>query len=223
VNFWHFGPFARLTFRVSRASRRRKLAQFYSTCHPGPHDRLLDIGVAPGAGWSTNFGCRAVENFLEENYPWPTQITGLSIDPLSGFPQTHPGMSAVQADACKLPFPDDSFDIVFSNAVIEHVGDTPRQRLFVEECVRVSRRCTFLTAPNRLFPYDVHLAVPGAHYLPRSIWSRLTTDRFLHLLYPWQLRRLLPAAWTPRRLSPLWSPSIAVILTRPASGDAAHG
>ena len=78
----------------------------------------------------------------------------------------------VQGDACALPFADRSFDIVFSNAVIEHVGDIERQRLFVAEALRVGRR-VFLTTPNRWFPIEVHTRLPFVHWLPERAADRV--------------------------------------------------
>ena len=46
---------------------------------------------------------------------------------------------------------DGTFDVVFSNAVIEHVGGEEEQLRFVAEALRVGRRA-FITTPNRLFP-----------------------------------------------------------------------
>jgi SAM-dependent methyltransferase len=71
-----------------------------------------------------------------------------------------------------LPFPDDSFDVCFSNAVLEHVGDEDRQRAFVAEAVRVSRR-VFLTTPNRWFPVELHTRLPLVHWLPRGAAGRV--------------------------------------------------
>ena len=77
----------------------------------------------------------------------------------------------MQGDACALPFADGSFDVVFSNAVIEHVGDIDRQRLFVAEALRVGRR-VFLTTPNRWFPIEVHTRLPLVHWLPERAAGR---------------------------------------------------
>ena len=111
-------------------------------------------------------GC-GTHNFFEELYPWPERITALGLHDGAGFRGAYPEIAYVQGDACALPFPDQSFDVVFSNAVIEHVGDAERQRLFVAEALRVGRR-VFLTTPNRWFPIEVHTRLPLVHWLPEA-------------------------------------------------------
>jgi SAM-dependent methyltransferase len=49
-----------------------------------------------------------------------------------------------------LPFEDRSFDIAYSNVVLEHVGGAEHRRRFLLESLRVAR-AVFMTVPNRWF------------------------------------------------------------------------
>ncbi|MEM2045934.1 MAG: class I SAM-dependent methyltransferase, partial [Candidatus Bathyarchaeia archaeon] len=54
-------------------------------------------------------------------------------------------------DARCMPFKDKSFDVVFSNSVIEHVGNYDDQKMCAEEIRRVGK-CYFVQTPNFYFP-----------------------------------------------------------------------
>jgi len=84
--------------------------------------------------------------------------------------------TCVFADGRALPFGDRSFDIVFSNSVIEHVGDAQRQRQFANEIARVGR-AYWVQTPNRWFPIEPHLLTPFLHFLPAS-WQRSIARKF---------------------------------------------
>jgi hypothetical protein len=195
---------------VSYQSRQGKLKLFYDQLQPRESDLVLDVGVTP-VHWSRAAGAPVVENFLEASYPWPERIVALSIDPLVEFKKSYPKMPTVQGSGCALPFADASFDLVFSNAVIEHVGDRSWQAKLVRECLRVARRAVFIAAPNRLFPYDTHVGLPLVHYFPRAVWKRLGTEPGLHLLTPMDLVRLFPAWSKPVLLGSSYAPSVVVI------------
>jgi SAM-dependent methyltransferase len=175
----------RLADAISLRSRRRKLELFLDELHPTAETSVLDVG-ADELGFGEAGGC-ATMNFFEEHYPWPERITALGIHDGAGFRARDPEIAYVQGDACALPFGDGEFDIVFSNAVIEHVGARERQRQLVSEAIRVGRS-VFITTPNRRFPVEVHTRLPIVHWLPdaiahpvyRALGKEPATD--LHLL-----------------------------------------
>jgi len=84
--------------------------------------------------------------------------------------------TCVFADGRALPFGDHAFDIVFSNSVIEHVGDAERQRRFANEIARVGR-AYWVQTPNRWFPIEPHLLTPFLHFLPKR-WQQSIARRF---------------------------------------------
>jgi len=84
--------------------------------------------------------------------------------------------SWVAGDGRALPFRDGAFDVVFSNSVIEHVGDAASQRRFAAEVARVGR-AYWVQTPNRWFPLEQHLLTPFLHWLPQR-WQRALAPRF---------------------------------------------
>ena len=156
----------RVAARISLRSREEKLRLLLDLLHPDASSTVVDVGVTdapygdqPGGGWSS-------DNFFEALYPWPEQITGVGHTDLDRFAAAFPAVTVVKADGRDLPFADGTFDIGFSNAVVEHVaGGREGQRKFVSELCRVSKH-VFVTTPNRLFPLDPHSLLPIVHWLP---------------------------------------------------------
>ena len=188
----------RLADAISLRSRRRKLALFLEVMGLTPATTVLDVGVDEvslgDAGGQS--GC-TTHNLLEERYPWPERLTALGLHDGARFRERYPQIAYVQGDACALPFADGVFDVVHSNAVIEHVGGRERQEAFVREAVRVARR-VFVTTPNRWFPIEVHTRLPLVHWLPEGPAGRAydlagkSWARENRLLGPSDLRVLFP-------------------------------
>ena len=159
-----------LAARASLWNRKRKLALFLEELRPGPETTIVDVGVGD-TGFDTEPGVALSHNFFEAMYPWPERITAVSDVPLPNFAQEFPEIAPVTASGTNLPFEDDSFDIAFSNAVLEHVGGREEQRRFVHELCRVAPE-VFVSTPNRRFPLEVHTLMPFLHWLPRGARDR---------------------------------------------------
>ncbi|MEJ2631639.1 MAG: methyltransferase domain-containing protein [Acidihalobacter sp.] len=69
-----------------------------------------------------------------------------------------------------LPFPNEHFDLVISNHVIEHVGDEAAQRHHLSEVRRVMRHTGigYLAAPNRWMLVEPHYRLAFLSWLPKS-------------------------------------------------------
>lgn len=85
-------------------------------------------------------------------------------------------VESVIGDATNLPFEDKSFDIVFSNSVIEHLYSYENQVKMATEASRVGKHY-FIQTPNRHFFLEPHYLLPFFQYLPKStqLWILLKT------------------------------------------------
>jgi len=138
-----------------RTFRKRRMEQFASAFGVTEATRILDIG-GTAANW-----------LLLDVRP---RVTLLNM-PRAQEP-TEPDFQVVAADGRQLPFRDQSFSIVFSNSVIEHVGSRDQQRRLASEIRRVGVRY-WVETPNRGFPLEPHLLTPFLHFLPQAVQRSL--------------------------------------------------
>lgn len=183
-----------LAYRISAYNRQRKWKIFQALIQPTAATSILDVGFSDQEYSST-------DNFLEKNYPYPEMITALGIDEPGEFTGRYPLVKAVHYDGKTFPWTDQSFDLCWSNAVLEHVGSRADQLMFIKEIKRVSRQA-FITTPNRYFPIEVHTRTPLLHFLPkplfdsylRLIGKQWATGSYMNLLSLAEIKELLRLA-----------------------------
>jgi hypothetical protein len=148
--------------------RRFALLEAQMTSHARPM-RVLDVGGT--VGFWDSMGARE---------------RGLEVTLLNMRPNTEPlpaGFAAVVGDARDLSqYADRSFDLVFSNSVIEHVGSFRDQLAMASEVRRVAGSY-FVQTPNRYFPIEPHFLLPLFQFYPRPLQVALT-QRFALGWYP---------------------------------------
>ena len=98
---------------------------------------------------------------------------------------THPHLESQIGDATDMKeFEDQSFDIVFSNSVIEHLYTWENQQRMAREIQRVGKKF-FIQTPNKYFPVEAHYALPFAQYMPKKLLFFLLTKTKVSRFKKW--------------------------------------
>ncbi len=153
-------------WRAGQERRLQMILEHAQGCFPG---RLLDDGCGVGM-------------YLDHLAPFAGQVVGLDFEHDRAV-EAHRNSDQVLRSACEnLPFPANSFDLVLSHEVLEHVQD---DRQAVREIVRTLKPGGRLAlfCPNRGYPFETHGIywkgkyhfgnIPLVNYLPRRWRDRL--------------------------------------------------
>jgi len=151
--------------RRRRVWRARRLRAFVRLAGARPGERVLDLG-GNVEWWSlcrepydvTLFNLKA--EAADSERPWlkPANGTRWRIE---------------VGDAADLSrYEDASFDWVFSNSLIEHLGDDERVARFAAEVRRVGKGY-WVQTPAGCFPVEAHTGIPGFWALPSGLRGAL--------------------------------------------------
>jgi len=173
-NYWKKTFILEELFQKILFNNRRKILKIFdSVIHVKNKDLVLDVGASPLAIKSENMFLKKFKNHQK--------LTCLSNQDLKPLKKKFIKFSYVIGDARNMQFKDNAFDLVHSNATIEHVGSDKMQLKFISECLRVSRKFVFITTPNKYFPIEFHTKIPFLHWLPHkylNIIFKLFGDNF---------------------------------------------
>jgi ubiquinone/menaquinone biosynthesis C-methylase UbiE len=191
----------RETGSLAARMRRQRFAFFLSLFNQVKRPaRILDVG-----GTQRFWEVMGYSNLAD------LRITLLNLETQ---PVSSPSFESVAGDARDLSrYADASFDVVFSNSVIEHLGPhLADQQRMANEIRRVGRRY-FVQTPNRYFPIEPHFLTPGFQFLPVSVrvwavtrfnvgWYKRFSDKdearheveSISLLTKREVRRIFPGA-----------------------------
>ena len=147
--------------------RKKRMVLFEELIRPEKSESILDVGGYP-ATWTSrpqlakSIECLNIHSVSWDHEKWPNHQITTSV-----------------GDGCALHFPDHTFDIVYSNSVIEHVGDWQMQQAFAREALRVGRKI-WIQTPALECPLEPHFMAPFVHWLPIFVRRRI-----LRWFTPW--------------------------------------
>jgi hypothetical protein len=158
--------------QIFKIWRRRRFQLFLRVLQPKPTDRLLDVGGDP--------------NFWTPYLQPVREIDSLNLSAGTWSPEQAPNhrINVIVGDGCALPMADKTYDIGFSNSVIEHVSTWENQQKFAAEIRRVSK-ALWVQTPAYGCPIEPHYLAPFVHYLPKGAQRRV-------------IRNFTPRGWLER-------------------------
>ena len=147
--------------RESRRGKAAKIAWIIDRERQLAGSRILDIG--------TGNGTIAAELAAHAG---PTgSVTSIDV---ADVRVDREGYTFTLVDDDRLPFVDDSFDVVVSNHVIEHVGDAAAQQRHLTEIARVLAQggLVYVAVPYRWRLVENHYRLPLLSWLPARLADR---------------------------------------------------
>src|SRR5678815_1024260 len=151
IFFALLGPF-------SARRRAERMAAFEKELGLKPGARILDLGGEP-------------EIWASVKTPVRLTLLNLPGNDAPALPDTIHSMHNVEGDGCQVDaFPSRSFDILFSNSTIEHVGPEEKQEAFAREARRLGR-AYWVQTPSIWFPIECHTGMPLWWLWPKALRS----------------------------------------------------
>lgn len=139
--------------------RQRRMQRMIELVRLPNHARVIDLGGTSYNWQLVNHSC------------------SVTLVNLPGADEKHsddPRYTYLEADACDLRsiFADRSFDMVFSNSTIEHVGSENRQEDFAREVRRLGTGY-WIQTPSSKCIVEIHTGVPFYWHLPTPVIGQL--------------------------------------------------
>lgn len=206
------GGYSRVDGSVEFYTRIRALLE--------PHMEVLDFGA--GRGWAVVDDPNPTRSRLANLRGACAKVVGVDIDPVV---RDNPGLdeAVVIEPGDRLPFADQSFDLVVSDHVFEHLDDPAAVAVELDRvlrpggwiCARTPNRDGYIAWGARLVPNGLHSRAlrrlqPGRHSVDvfptryrlntrAALAYHFPSDRYRHSTYGFNTEPAYTGGW-----SPLW-------------------
>lgn len=149
----------------SRRAKGRKIEKILALQHQQVPLRVLEVGTGSGG----------IAHYFASHPDLACDIDAVDVHDNR---RVSDGYRFTQVEGVILPFADETFDVVISNHVIEHVGEEVDQATHLREIHRVLKISgrAYLAVPNRWMLVEPHFGLPLLSWMPRWL-----ADRYVRL------------------------------------------
>jgi hypothetical protein len=162
--FYRNHPLANIQAQASLKTRRKMYQWLVNKLGKVQNLKVLDHGSTPDTD-RLDSNC-FVKWFIEDG----AETYAASPEIIDHLPQFIPKLKVIKWDL--LDQSEIDFDLIMSSAVIEHVGTSRQQFLYIQKLLHYSRSVC-LTTPNRYHWLEFHTKIPFLHWLPKKIHRTL--------------------------------------------------
>jgi len=149
-------------YRVRHTENKSKFVRTAAPLVQGHVATVVDVGGGQGGTLSA---------FREAFRPAHAFLVDLDAGWLEVARLRDPATEVLRGDATRLPFPDQSVDLLVTTATLEHIPDW---RAALREFCRVARQGLVCYGPNGSFPFDFgHVGAPFVTWLPKPAAARV--------------------------------------------------
>lgn len=166
----------------SRNWKALKIERLLDLAHRPQPIKMLEIGTGSGG----------IAHYFATHAQLRCDVTAVDV---VDNRLAHEGYEYLQVEGVELPFADASFDVVITNHVIEHVGDSKTQHRHLEEVHRVMNPLGigYLAVPNRWMLTEPHFKLKFLSWWPhawRTPYLRVMHKGTYYDCEPLQMRQL---------------------------------
>jgi len=166
----------------SRDWKALKIERLLDLAHRPQPLRLLEIGTGSGG----------IAHYFATHPELRCEVTAVDV---VDSRLVRDGYIYRQVEGVELPFPEASFDVVITNHVIEHVGDSSAQRSHLAEVRRVMKLdgIGYLAVPNRWMLTEPHFRLKFLSWWPhtwRTPYLRMMRKGAYYDCEPLQMKQL---------------------------------
>ena len=116
---------------------------------------------------------KSYSNYMEKRIiEEGSNVVLLSNQEVKWIENKYDNIELIIKDVNNINFEENKFELVFSNALIEHIGNYDKQLNFINNCYKISSKYAVIITPNKNHPIEFHSITFLLHLSPKAVFNK---------------------------------------------------